>query len=93
MKNTAGNLASYIPQDNQTAYRQPFVQTTNEENFQEYLEQIWNKVMLLTEVAVIVNESDKFSYAYRFAELALEKVCKENASLQTRIRELTTAIR
>lgn len=59
-----------------------------EEDFFSRLQGVWDKVLLLKEVGIVENEQDKFSYAYRLAEIELQKLCRENASLREQVNEL-----
>ena len=51
---------------------------------------IWNKVALLENLGVIRNDEDKFDYAYRFAEIELQKSFIENIFLRDGLNALST---
>ncbi len=87
MKKTSGKLAANS-RLHQVNHVQVPVRQQNDAGFYNHLQHIWNNVMLLQDIVFMENENEKFNYAYRFAEIELEKVCEENASLRERIKEL-----
>ncbi|CAA9275645.1 MAG: hypothetical protein AVDCRST_MAG95-3008 [uncultured Adhaeribacter sp.] len=60
----------------------------NQSGFYDHLQHIWNNVALLQNIVTLENEMEKYNYAYRFAEIELEKVCAENAFLQHKMQAL-----
>jgi hypothetical protein len=57
----------------------------NSEEYRRRIHGIWNKVTLLENVGVIKDDCDKFNYAFRFAEIELQKVYIELVSLRARL--------
>ncbi|UFH52339.1 hypothetical protein [Spirosoma sp. KNUC1025] len=45
----------------------------SEDDFYGSLQRIWNNVVVLEDMGIIKQENDKFMYAYRFAELELQR--------------------
>ncbi|QHT65375.1 hypothetical protein GXP67_01125 [Rhodocytophaga rosea] len=52
---------------------------------------IWGKVKLLEDVKYIQTEEEKFSVAYRFMEIELEKVYKEKELLKNSLLDMVRA--
>ena len=65
-------------------------EAVNSEEFLLRIQGIWSKIALLENVGAIQNEEDRFNYAYRFAEIELQKVFIENVSLKERLNRLST---
>ena len=60
-------------------------------DFQKKIVTIWGKVELLKEVNYITTEEEKFSVAYRFMEIELEKVCHERELLKNSLIDIIQA--
>lgn len=52
----------------------------SEDGFYGSLQRIWNNVIQLEDMGIIQQENDKFIYAYRFAELELQRAFSGQAS-------------
>lgn len=58
-------------------FNKAYLNATNND-YEKRIAIIWDKVNLLKEIEYVQKEEDKFSVAYRFMEIELEKVCNEN---------------
>jgi hypothetical protein len=61
------------------------------EDLEKRISTIWSKVELLKEVNYIATEDEKFSVAYRFMEIELEKVCREKEILKNSLIDIVQA--
>ncbi|MBD2753989.1 hypothetical protein [Spirosoma validum] len=55
----------------------------SEDGFYGSLQRIWNNVIQLEDMGIIQQENDKFVYAYRFAELELQRAFAIQATADT----------
>ena len=72
MKRTSRHTETSHPE---TVARQPLqvLLSQSEDDFYGSLQRIWNNVVQLEDMGIIQQENDKFIYAYRFAELELQR--------------------
>jgi hypothetical protein len=61
------------------------------DDFSKRINDIWVKVELLKDVKYISTNEEKFSVAYRFMEIELEKVCKERELLKNSLVDMVKA--
>lgn len=73
-------IASYACLEEGYPVKSPSTNIDND--FDQKILSIWHKVELLEQVKYIENEKEKFSVAYRFMEIELEKAYKEMESLK-----------
>lgn len=59
--------------------------------YQKKITAIWGKVELLKEVNYISTEAEKYTVAYRFMEIELEKVCHERDLLKNSLIDMVKA--